>query len=367
MKFLAITTVACVLFLAFPTPADAGERVPVVYSTDLFHPHDDFDDHIDLATLFALPELDVKAIILEKGDEQVKRPGKIPVEQMFALTGRRVPYASGLMQLKSASDAGRDQPAADQKGVELLLDVLRESDKPVAIITVGSVRDVVAAFNRDPELVRKKTAGIYMNIGNSQVGGGEWNVGLDVEAFRGLLMTDLPLWWFPCHPVKGIATTYWEIPKMGDTFSGAPTPLKCYFTYALRKSNPLQLDPIAALQGNGSDADGLFNKPKDMWSLVSMLQLAGRRIHRVDGRYTCGATVPPGADETNLYHFSPVQTAIDAKGKTVAFESVQEGATLRVIQVPDPNAYSQAMNDCLRELLSQFPIAEKSDPSIGKR
>jgi hypothetical protein len=367
MRFFAVAIVAGVVFQALPSQTGAGERVPVVYSTDLFHPHDDFDDHIDLATLFALPELDVKAIILEKGDEQAKRPGKFPVEQMFALTGRRVPYASGLMPLKSASDTGRDQPAADQKGVELLLNVLRESDKPVAILTLGSVRDVVAAFNREPELVRKRTAGIYMNIGNSQVGGGEWNVGLDVEAFRGLLRTDLPIWWFPCHPVKGIATTYWEIPKMGDTFSGAPTSLKCYFTYALRKSNPSQLDSIAALQGDGADADGLFNKPKDMWSLVSMLHLAGRRIHRVDGRYTCAATAPPGATETNLYHFLPVHTAIDAKGKTAAFEYVREGATLRVIQVPDPNAYSQAMNDCLRELLSQFPIAAKSEPLIDKR
>src|SRR2546430_62807 len=106
MRFFAVAIVAGVVFQALPSQTSAGERVPVVYSTDLFHPHDDFDDHVDLATLFALPELDVKAIILEKGDEQVKRPGKIPVEQMLALTGRRVPYASGLMPLKSASDTG---------------------------------------------------------------------------------------------------------------------------------------------------------------------------------------------------------------------------------------------------------------------
>ncbi len=31
-------------------------RIPVLYSTDLFQPYDDPDDHFDLATLFGLPE-----------------------------------------------------------------------------------------------------------------------------------------------------------------------------------------------------------------------------------------------------------------------------------------------------------------------
>ena len=43
----------------------SAASVPVIYCTDLFHPHDDPDDHFDLATLFALPELEVKAILLD--------------------------------------------------------------------------------------------------------------------------------------------------------------------------------------------------------------------------------------------------------------------------------------------------------------
>ena len=69
----------------------AGEPVPVVYCTDLYHPHIDADDHIDLATVFALPELDLKAILLDDGGLQEKRPGRVPVEQMLRLTGRRHP------------------------------------------------------------------------------------------------------------------------------------------------------------------------------------------------------------------------------------------------------------------------------------
>ena len=53
-----------------PVAADGAEpkrRVPMVYATDLFHPHDDPDDHFDLATVLAMPELDVKAILLDLG------------------------------------------------------------------------------------------------------------------------------------------------------------------------------------------------------------------------------------------------------------------------------------------------------------
>jgi hypothetical protein len=47
-----------------PTPAG---RIPVLYCTDLFHPHDDPDDHFDLATLYAIPEFDLRGIVLDQG------------------------------------------------------------------------------------------------------------------------------------------------------------------------------------------------------------------------------------------------------------------------------------------------------------
>ena len=46
---------------------DAWCSVPVIHCTDLFHPHDDPDDHFDLATLYAMPELDIKGVVLDQG------------------------------------------------------------------------------------------------------------------------------------------------------------------------------------------------------------------------------------------------------------------------------------------------------------
>ena len=86
--------------------------VPVIYSTDLYHPHDDPDDHYDLATLFALPELDVKGIVIDMSNigevrshqKLGKRPGLVAVQQIMHLTGRKVPVACGLSTAMTSLD-----------------------------------------------------------------------------------------------------------------------------------------------------------------------------------------------------------------------------------------------------------------------
>ena len=92
-------------------PAPEPERVPVIYSTDLFHPHDDPDDHFDLATLFAIERFDIRAVILDLGDRQKGKPGRIPLEQMLALRGRRVPWARPRSSAWSSRPSARPAPA----------------------------------------------------------------------------------------------------------------------------------------------------------------------------------------------------------------------------------------------------------------
>ena len=207
----------------------APSSIPLVYSTDLFHPHDDPDDHLDLATVFAIPEFDLKAILLDQGDKQLRKPGRIPVEQMFALTGRRVPYAAGLgAKLRTPSDTGLDQPKEFQGAVELFLKVLRDSDRPVRVVAVGSVRDIAAAFNREPELLRKKVEALYLVIGNAKIGGIEYNVELDRQAFRAVLRSKLPIYWFPCFPAQNRLSTYWKFPHYSEVLDRAPLPCRIF-------------------------------------------------------------------------------------------------------------------------------------------
>jgi predicted class III extradiol MEMO1 family dioxygenase len=47
------------------TPAEDTNRIPLIYSTDLFHPPEDPDDHFDWAILASIKEFDLKAVIFD--------------------------------------------------------------------------------------------------------------------------------------------------------------------------------------------------------------------------------------------------------------------------------------------------------------
>ncbi|HYW80469.1 MAG TPA: nucleoside hydrolase, partial [Thermoguttaceae bacterium] len=195
---MLLTAFGVVLLCA--AKASAGEaKVPVIYCSDLFHPHDDPDDHFDIASLYAIEEIDIKAVILDQGAKQERQPGAIPVGQVNQLTGRKVPFAIGLPQrLTHSADTGLDQPERYQGAVRLILTVLETSPVPVTIITVGSLRDVAAAHNRRPELFRTKVSRIFSFIGDAKGAFQEYNVSLDPHAYESVMNAELPLYWVPC-------------------------------------------------------------------------------------------------------------------------------------------------------------------------
>jgi hypothetical protein len=340
---------------------DAARAVPILYSTDLHHPHQDPDDHFDLATLFAIAELDVRGIILDCGDRQLKQPGRIPVEQMMHLTGRKVPFAVGLGRaLASPEDDGRDQAAQFQGGVALMLDVLRRSDERVTIFTTGSLRDVAAAVNRDGELFRRKVGRLYVNIGDA-AGGKEYNVGLDREAYVRVLRSGLPVYWCPCfergpsQPGRGYAT-YWAF-RQADVLETAPPGLQNFFLYALTK--PKQADPIAYLaQAPEPPAkERVWAMRRNMWCTGPMLHAAGRQVVEAGpGRWVAQAAPGPEDRRVRPYEFVPVRIAVGDDGKVTLVEPpAGDGLAVQCFKVRDPANYERIMAVCLQALFAQMP------------
>src|ERR1019366_10219059 len=132
---IAFAAIGC--WFTMGAAAEAARSVPVIYCTDLFHPHVDADDHFDLATLYAMPELDIKVIVLDEGRKQLEQPGRIPLSQMNRITGRSVPAVIGLATpLRSPDDKGLDQAPEFQRGVECIVQTLRASARPVCIATL---------------------------------------------------------------------------------------------------------------------------------------------------------------------------------------------------------------------------------------
>ena len=89
----------------------ASAKTPLIDITDLYHPHQDPGDNFDLIAAYALPEIDLRAVIFDtsgpfrqpvadvpdfgyKDEGGPREPGFIPVEQLNFLFGRAVPCAS---------------------------------------------------------------------------------------------------------------------------------------------------------------------------------------------------------------------------------------------------------------------------------
>jgi hypothetical protein len=350
------TSLVFILILLMALNLSAA-RVPVIYGTDLFHPHDDPDDHFDLATLFALPELEVKAILLDQGEKQLQRPGAIPLEQMMRLTGRRVPFAIGLARkLASPADDGRDQPARFQAAVDLLLKTLRESPEPVTIIAAGSVRDIAAAWNREPALMKRKAARLYLNIGNADRRGSEYNVDLDPQAYVGLLRSGLPLYLCFCMPMaqpaasNALYSTWWRF-RQSEVLASAPRELQNYFIYALQRCAPEELDPQKALPADLRPWRRLvWEMDRNMWCTASFLHAAGRNVRETSGGWTAAGGGAAGGGSAP-FTFVPARLEVDGTGKT-AWQAGVTNANIQLFKVLSAERYSAAMRDCLRELLN---------------
>jgi hypothetical protein len=354
-------------------PPQTALKAPVIYSTDLFHPLGDPDDHVDLATLFALPELDVRAIILDQGDMQGVKSGQVPVQQMMALTGRQVPFAAGLgTALRYPEDKGLNQFGFYQAGVNLILKALRESPQPVFVITTGSVRDVMAAFNREPELFREKAARIYVNAGNSAGGDLYWNPSLDPQAYIRLMSVGLPVYWCPCfgglETLEAFAAgprptlqyqTYWEF-RQADIFGALAAPLQDFFLYALGRKSVSKVDPIAYLSRAPEPAlrAEQWKQMRSMWSTASLYHAAGRKHYRAGDSWAVRHEPVPGYALAEVFDFVPAEVMIDRDLRTIPKISGASGP-LRLFHLLDPANYAKAMLASLRQLLAEMPLASQ--------
>lgn len=277
---------------------EASGRVPLVHVTDLYHPPQDPDDHLDLATILALPEYDLRGVVLDvtrkflvakpAGWDIARDPGYAPVAQMAHLTGRAIPMAMGPVEpLRHPGDTARDRPRREQGGIELLLGMLANSAEPVTISAVGSSRVLAAAFNREPELMRAKTRRVLLNIGATGGMKREWNVALDPVAYVALWRAGLPIDWFPCatdrtafDPAAGRGT-YWKC-KHADLFAEIPEGLCAWIGYAFSGSSRGDLIGALAESGRGAAWENVLAGERNMWATISLVMGAGRVLARAD-------------------------------------------------------------------------------------
>jgi hypothetical protein len=365
-------------------PCAAEDKVPILYSTDLFHPPDDADDTFDAATLFALKEFDILGVILDNArGRQVEntvqaefrqRLGRTPLEQLMHLTGRKVKYAPGLPEpLKSAADQGLDQPREYQGAVEMILAGLRQSQEKVILFNVGSCRDFAAAFNREPELFRQKVKALYCNAGTvfdrGDVAQDDFNVTLDAWAFFRMFETGVPIYWCGTRPKMSerapgglYSTNYWV--HQQRIIRAGSEPVENYFIYALTQSTA---DPVAFLGsgfhripvGRALEGDG----GRFMWCTAPLCHAAGRNIYR-EGIANFMAMQPEDAETAgladkriDLFDFVPVTVVPKQPPRVLTLDFKTPVANPRVLAFHRPVSdtdYRTVMESVLANLVADL-------------
>jgi len=347
-----------------------AKRIPVIYSTDLYHPPQDPDDHYDLAILSSLEELEVKALIFDVAttSRNPEEAGTVALEQIAKITGQSPPsWKTGLINpLRSPDDQALDQPEEFQGGVKLIISTLEQSEEQVVMFLVGSCRDFVVAFNRKPELLREKVKAVYVNAGNGPKGiQTEWNVRLDPHAYVGLMFSGLPVYWCPCFMNEyrlctpddisaGRAfCTYYMVPNQTELLSSTRPMVKNYFSYAL---NRLQEDPLGFLD---KEQQPLPETSRNMWCTGPFLHAAGRQIYLTqDNRWTA-CTPEKGMESAaiEVFRFDQVRIKFIMKeedGKLLPefqdAENAEPGASVQVFRYTHPD-YNEIMVSTLKTLL----------------
>ncbi len=267
-------------------------KIPLLHITDLYQPPQDPDDQVDLATVYALDVFDLKGIVLDithkflvsapKGFDIPRDPGFVPVTQLNYLTGRSVPVAMGPTQpLKTPDDKAWGRPLQEQAGIELILQILEQSDEPVVITMGGSARAMAVAFNRNPELVKLKTKAIILNAGWTAGTKREWNVMLDTAAYVRLWQSGLPIHWFPpatrrsAFDAANDRGTYWKVSHK-TLFKDIPDKLRGWFAYGFSGSQRGDIIRALSDEGSGSVWAMILEGQRNMWSTASLAMTAGR-------------------------------------------------------------------------------------------
>ena len=182
--------------------------LPIILDCDPGH-----DDAIALVLALASPELALKAVTSSAGNQTPDKTLRNVLRMLTLLNRTDIPVAGGarkpLMRDLIIADnvhgeTGLDGPALPEPAfkpqectaVELMANVLRESDDPVTLVATGPQTNVALLLNSHPEL-HGKIARIVIMGGSMGLGNwtpaAEFNIFVDPEAAEIVFQSGLPI------------------------------------------------------------------------------------------------------------------------------------------------------------------------------
>lgn len=353
------------------------KKVPLIDITDLYHPHQDPGDNFDLIMPYALPEIDLKAVILDCTDKYrqpvaehripeftdrtgPRETGIIPVIQLNYIFGKNIPFAVGpFTEMRTTGDKMLDVPQFQQQGVELILDTLRNSTQKVEIAVFSSLRALAVAFNREPRLFYEKVGRIHISAGASSPDFLEWNVELDVHAFVCILRSKLPVCIYPCATGKGPFdlgeyNSYWKLENL-SFIKNMDSKIKRYLWFAFKRIK--RVDFLRAMDEDVDEAEmaEVYVKTHNVWETAVWLEISERRlVLKEDGTFmfVSKSEVLP-CDRVLVNELLPCKINVDDNG-LFSYGITGEETNFRIYHRDNVKENEQAMGEALAEIYQSF-------------
>lgn len=329
----------------------------LIHITDLYHPHNDPDDHYDLAQVFALHKLgaiELQQVIIDypKLDDRWA-PALAAVYQLNDLTGSNVHVTLGAdtRLYVGKPELWKNAPPNTVLASETILEILRKSEEKVYITIVGGCLDTAIALERDPETFREKCAGIVLNAGSGvPTPEKEWNVMLGLTEYSKIFEAPCPVFWNPCmHSMEcwsGEYGTHYRFLQK-ELWKKISPKLLNYFLYALtRSADPLFLKALNKTP-DPEVLEQFGNLYRDMYCTGSIFDLAGKAV-TVDGEI-----VEKSSSDRAVFEYRPVRVKPTADGDTT-WEFDDTAADRFMFCVNDTARYDEAMGKALSTLLAEI-------------
>ena len=342
--------------------------VPTLHVTDLFRPHNDPDDHWDLATQYALAwqgRVDLRGVMVDHPKAAwAKAPDIGAVAQMNHITGRAAPVVVGSPRVPAAEELRTGASSADLAGVRAFLELMRRSPRPVVIHVVGSCRDVALAARLEPELFARRCAGLYLNAGSGtpdpeKARRLEYNVDLDPANYAALFELPCPVYWLPCFEVvSSVPGEMWRVAAYGSFYRFRQDGILPHLSDRVQNY-------FMAMYAGGKTADGLWlqqlaapknaealaaqcGRDRNMWCTAGFLHAAGLTVTKT------GAIVPLKLAGGAVFAFEPVRVKCSAAGVTEWTKDARSKNRF-ILHVTDVEHYQSAMTAALKSLLATLP------------
>jgi pyrimidine-specific ribonucleoside hydrolase len=397
VKLVASCCIALILSACSEKTENPNQKIPVIVITDLYHPAQDPGDNFDIITAFALPQIDLKAVILDCTEpfrqpvannpgeglfpdpNGPREPGYIPLLQLNYIFDRNIPFAVGpFSKMKNLNDKMLDIPYFQQQGIELLISTLKSSSSKIQILSFGSLRVLAAAYNREPALFMDKVRQIHISAGASGPDFLEWNIALDREALKTIITSELPVALYPCAAEspngKGYGSynypfsyssnnTFYSLSNL-NFISQMDTVLQRYLAYAFNRC--MQNDFLRAME---NDSVIKINPPNYsnehyVWETAIWLNVAKMKlVSNQNGIYKIiNESELSGTDSVINNDLHPCMVELCKNG--YVFKETTKSTNFSIFYRDNPYLYEKALQHALPELYKSFKTGFKLSKQV---